>query len=388
VDGYNSTARYLHWLIAGLIILQFVLAEWAESAEDAGRTLKQLSLLANHKSVGMTILMLGALRAIWRLTHAAPPMPRSMAVWQQWTAKATHGAFYVLLFALPISGWLMSSASAYSVSWFSLFTFPDLVGADADLKGVLEEVHEVFAQLLFVLALVHVSAALVHHFYTRDDVLEGMLSRGGVLAGLLVVAGGIWLLGFTSNPLPASPQETARSPIAATLDPAQVKVSTLPVWSIDPGTSSIVFTAEQAGAEFTGRFARWEGVIQFDPERLDESAARVTVHLASVDTRDAERDNTLAEAEWFGEGQAVFQASRFRQIADLEFETTDATLSLLDAVHPVQLRFSVAGQGPTLRLRGRARLDRLALGIGTGEWTDTTWVGQFVDVDVEVQTRP
>jgi cytochrome b561 len=132
---YSALARYLHWAVAGLIVLQFVLAQWAEHAQETGRDLHALALLANHKSVGMTVLMLGVARLLWRWRRPPPPLPDAMGRWQVRAAHAGHGLLYGLLFALPITGWLTSSASAYSVSWFNLFTFPDLVPTAAARSG-------------------------------------------------------------------------------------------------------------------------------------------------------------------------------------------------------------------------------------------------------------
>jgi cytochrome b561 len=186
MDFKNTTARYgavsqaLHWLIVALIITQYVLAELAESAgEDRAAhpaaALQQLALLARHKSVGLTILMLALVRLLWRFFSAPPPFPTAMPRWQVWMAKLTHYAFYTLLFLLPVSGLVMSAASNYPVSYFGLFTIPNVVAPDETLKEIMEERHEMLFDILVVVAFVHVAAALKHHFVDRDDVLRRML---------------------------------------------------------------------------------------------------------------------------------------------------------------------------------------------------------------------
>lgn len=186
MDFKNTTARYgavsqaLHWLIVALIITQYVLAELAESAgEDRAAhpaaALQQLALLARHKSVGLTILMLALVRLLWRFFSAPPPFPTSMPRWQVWVAKLTHYTFYALLFLLPVSGLVMSAASNYPVSYFGLFTIPNLVAPDETLKEIMKERHEMLFDILVVVAFVHVVAALKHHFVDRDDVLRRML---------------------------------------------------------------------------------------------------------------------------------------------------------------------------------------------------------------------
>ena len=125
---YSAVAQAIHWLIAALIVTQFVLAIWAD---DLPLGAHKLALLARHKSFGMTMLMLAVLRLLWRLKHPPPELPSGMTPVERMLARATHAAFYVLLFAMPLTGWLMSSAKSYSVSWFGLFTWPNLIGKNA-----------------------------------------------------------------------------------------------------------------------------------------------------------------------------------------------------------------------------------------------------------------
>lgn len=169
---YGHVAQALHWGIAALILVQFVLANVAEAQEGL---LAQIKWFARHKSFGMTILALAALRLGWRLYAPPPPLPGTMSGGSRSIARSTHWLFYGLLFALPVSGWTMSSAANFPVSWFGVFTFPDLVAPDEDLKETLEKVHELLARALWITVLIHVGAALKHHFLDRDDVLRRML---------------------------------------------------------------------------------------------------------------------------------------------------------------------------------------------------------------------
>ena len=181
---FDVVARSLHWLIAALIVVQYVLISYAHAAEEARKThplaaLEQLAWLARHKSVGLTIFALAIVRLVWRLFSSPPAWPSTMPRWQVRFARTSHYAFYALLFALPLSGWLMSSAGNHPVSWFNLFQLPDLVAPSKPLEHVLKEFHEVAFNTLFALAIVHVAAALKHHFIDRDDVLKRMLPWSG-----------------------------------------------------------------------------------------------------------------------------------------------------------------------------------------------------------------
>jgi cytochrome b561 len=172
---YGFVAQGLHWIIAGLVVVQVVLGK---IADELPLGLDKLALLARHKSVGITILALAAIRLGWRLIDRPPPPP-PMPRWQLVAARLNHAAFYLLLLAMPLSGWLMSSASNYPVSWFGLVQLPDFVAADPELKDLLEDLHETLAKALVALALLHVAAALKHQFIDRDGLLLRMLPWRG-----------------------------------------------------------------------------------------------------------------------------------------------------------------------------------------------------------------
>jgi cytochrome b561 len=169
---YSAVAQGLHWAIAALIVVQFTLA-W--SADDLPLGARKLALLARHKSFGMTILMLAVLRLLWRLFNRPPELPPGMTNIERQLARATHGLFYVFLFIMPLTGWMMSSAKNYSVSWFNLFAWPDLIAPDEQAFNLLKAAHDTLSWLLFAVAVLHILAALKHHFWNKDDVLKRML---------------------------------------------------------------------------------------------------------------------------------------------------------------------------------------------------------------------
>ncbi len=168
---YGIVAQTLHWAIVVLLIVQVTLGM---IADELPLGLEKLALLARHKSFGITILGLAVIRLAWRWIDRPPPPP-PMPRWQQLAANLNHWALYALLFAMPLSGWMMSSASNYPVSWFGLAQLPDLVLPDRSLKEQLQEVHELLVTILISLALLHVAAALKHQFFDRDGLLFRML---------------------------------------------------------------------------------------------------------------------------------------------------------------------------------------------------------------------
>jgi cytochrome b561 len=172
---YTAVAQAFHWIIAALIVSQFVLGHMAA---DLPNNMHKLALLARHKSFGMTVLMLAILRLLWRLKNPPPELPAGMSPLERMIARATHVAFYVLLFAMPLTGWMMSSAKNYAVSWFGLFTWPNLIGKNEATFDALRATHEILSDVLFAIAVLHILAALKHHFWNKDDVLVRMLPFG------------------------------------------------------------------------------------------------------------------------------------------------------------------------------------------------------------------
>jgi cytochrome b561 len=165
-EKYGIVAQTLHWLIVIGLVASYFIAEAAEDKEIG-------SLIALHRSIGITILILAILRMLWRLVDRPPPWPATMGRCEHVIARATHLTFYALLFALPITGWLFSSAEGDPVRYFGLFELPALTArADAE---TFKELHETLFNVLLLFAALHVAGALKHHFWNRDHVLRSML---------------------------------------------------------------------------------------------------------------------------------------------------------------------------------------------------------------------
>jgi len=169
---WGAVAQLLHWLIVVLIIVQFTLALLAG---DLPSGMKKLTLLARHKSFGITVLGLASMRLLWRWVNPTPPLPPTLKPYERKLARLTHTLLYVLLFAMPLSGWMMSSARGFPVSWFGFFQLPDLVPKNQSLYHALVTTHGTLALLLGAVIVLHVAAALKHHFVLKDDTLRRML---------------------------------------------------------------------------------------------------------------------------------------------------------------------------------------------------------------------
>lgn len=170
---FTIPAIVLHWLIAILIAAAFGLG--FTMVDIPGITPTKLKYFSWHKWLGVTVFGLACLRLLWRLTHAAPPYPASMARWQQKAAHGLHALLYLLIFAVPLSGYFYSLAAGVPVVYLGLLPLPVLIEADQALKPVLKQVHYVLNTVLLACITVHVLAALKHQFIDRDGVFKRML---------------------------------------------------------------------------------------------------------------------------------------------------------------------------------------------------------------------
>ena len=171
---YTRTAKSLHWLMAflllGLLALGFYMKDLPLSPE-------KLQLYAWHKWAGVTAFLLVWLRLAWRIAHRPPALPDSMPRPMQLAAHAGHVVLYLLMLAIPLSGWLMSSAKGFQTVWFGVLPIPDLIGKDKVLGDQLASLHGALNLLFVTVLLGHVGAALKHHLIDKDDILTRMLPR-------------------------------------------------------------------------------------------------------------------------------------------------------------------------------------------------------------------
>lgn len=173
MTAYTPTAKVLHWLMAALL---FGLLALGFYMHDLPLSPDKLKLYSWHKWAGVTAFLLVVLRLLWRSTHLPPPLPATMSRALQLAAHAGHMALYLLMIAVPLSGWLMSSAKGFQTVYFGVLPIPDLLGKDKELGETLALVHKSLNLLFVALLSGHIGAALKHHFIDRDDILKRMLS--------------------------------------------------------------------------------------------------------------------------------------------------------------------------------------------------------------------
>ena len=400
----NSSARWgavsqaFHWVIVWALLAQFVLASVAEELPIG---LDKLATLARHKSIGITLLLLAVLRLAWRWSQRShsPALPADLKRYERLLAQLIHPGLYGLLFALPLSGWLMSSAKNYTVSWFGWVTLPDLVAPNETLFEVLKGTHELLANALLVLAALHVAAALLHHFMRKDTVLTRMLPFGGqagaravvMLLAVLLGGWGLWQM-LPSQATAGSERAAASAPVsAADIDAGAGNSSA--AWVSDAQHGSLEFEFVQAGAATRGRFGQFAADIDFTPGAAPSGRFDVRIAVSSIDTQDKERNGQLLTAGLFDVArfaEARYMATRFSANAGGYIAYGQLSLRGVTREVPLQFTYTPASadgkSGPVLA--GSATLKRLDFGVGEGEWKSTEWISDEVRVLFSLPLMP
>ena len=403
---YSYTAITLHWLIALLLAFQIALG-WALEGNKSPELFARYQL---HKSIGITILLLSLARLAVRLFAKCPPASDGPA-WTRGLAGIVHGLFYLVMILGPVTGWLLVSTARVQVPTllYGLVPWPHLPVGRA-LHEPAESIHRAMAWLAIGLFLLHIIGALRHQWLLGKPELQRMIpfARGkgvGAAIGALALVGGAFALGQTVYPegsrpvvekavpmptaAPAAPQVAPAFPVEDEA-PVEEPVKKAPVetkepladWTVMPG-GRLGFTARWNGEAVRGSFGRWRAAIRFSRDDLAKSNIRVTVDLASADTGDGQRDDSLKSSDFFNvtaQPSAVFTARDIRHIDGDHYEAR-GTLALRGVSKPATLRFTLRIEDDKSRVAGTARIDRTAFGVGQGEWAATDAIAAAVDID-------
>lgn len=174
---YSIGAMIFHWVIAIAVIVNWRIAENAEHAEMP----EKAAIFADHKALGILILLLTVGRLLWRWTHPVPPLPSDLAKWEATLARAVHIIFYVLLIGLPLGGWFANSLAGREIDMFGLFTIPPLpVGDDPEAAKTIFGLHATGGSVFIYLIALHILGALKHTFFDKNGGIFRMLPFGKV----------------------------------------------------------------------------------------------------------------------------------------------------------------------------------------------------------------
>ncbi|MBN9089263.1 MAG: YceI family protein [Reyranella sp.] len=353
-DGYAGVAKLLHWLTALLVLGLIGVGLWMV---DLPIGLPKLYAFAWHKWIGLTVLVLTVLRLAWRAYSPPPPLPPTVTAWERAVAPWSHGLLLVLLVALPISGWLMSSAGGVKVIWFGYLELPDLLERDTGLFERLVTWHHWLAWTLMAVLALHLLAVLRHDVLRRD----GIFRRMWPLALLLAIV-------------------VANRPVLAQSG-----------WTIDHVRSRIAFSVEQVGKVASGRIGTWTGTIVFDPNDLAAARFDIRMDMRTASTGAKDVDDMMRSASFLdtaNQPEAHFVSTA---VASRGGDTYEARgkLTIRGVARDVVLPFTLRLQGNQATARGTLPIKRLDYGVGRNEWASTNYVADVVNIEVAVvASRP
>jgi len=419
---YTTVAIVIHWLIAAAIIFQIILG-WRMG--DGPKGPATYALFQLHKSIGITILLLSVLRLAWRLFNNPPLAPEGQPKWEQTASKLVHVGFYVIMIGLPLTGWIMVSASRVpiptllygTVPWPHLPLLPELAeGAKHAWREAGEIGHGVLVKLTYLLLVLHLGAVAKHQVLDKDEVFGNMapgakpgikeprawLAAAGLVA--VVAAGYLYTPAVKAKPAvpaPAAEAAPAEAPASTAVAPTDAAAPAAteaaapeaalrdPVaWVVQKG-STLTFTASWSGEAVEGQFKTWKADILFSPQALDRSKVTVAIDMASASTGDGQRDESLPSGDFFDTAEhpkATFTATKFRKTGEDKY-VADGTLDLRGVKKPLSLPFTLKIDGDTATARGVTTLDRTTFGVGQGEWASTDQIAASVKVGFSLTAK-
>ena len=416
---YATVAILLHWVIAAGIVFQILLA-WR--MEDL-KTPLGFALVQLHKSVGITILLLSLVRLGWRLANPPPPEPEGLKSWEGRLSKLVHLAFYVIMIGMPLTGWVMVSASRMEIPTllFGTIPWPHVPGiahlpesAKSVWRMIGDRGHGLLAFGAYLLLALHVGGALKHQLFDAATPILDRMAPGAKagkwfdlrlvligLGGLAVMAAAelfqpnlpasapqsaVIVDGDADEPAaPSKPKAESAAPIVAPVAEAPAAPAVAKTWTVGKG-SALGFSTSWGGEPISGRFEKFTADIVFGPDALKDSKVSVAIDLASVVTGDTQRDQSLPSADWFDAAthpSATFTATRFEKTGEGRF-IAHGKLSLRGVTQPLDLPFKLRIEGDKAHMSGVTTLDRTVFGVGQGEWKATDQIPAKVKVSAQV----
>ena len=359
-DGqkFGVIAKLFHW-IAALLVFALLPIGWY--MHDLPRGLEKFRYVELHKSLGLLLLAFMIGRSLWRAYNPPPPLPADLPKWEVTAAKLTHWALYGALFLQVFVGMGLVWTANSPLTFFGWFPVPSPLSPNHDLHELGEELHELFAFAIIGLLVMHIGAALRHHFILKNDILRRMLPVMLIVSGVII--SGV----FISAPAKAA------------------------AWNVAP-TSQLLFHFTQTGMPITGKFERFDARIEFNPDHPEDGRIDVMIDIASLDTQNTERDATLLSAELFDAGKfprAHFSADIIRVTATGQYEAA-GTLTIRDITLPLVLPFALQleeadGGGRNATASGMVAISRRDFGLARGQWEATDIVGDEVKIEVQLE---
>lgn len=174
-SSYGTVSKFFHWGLVLLVLVQFASVYWVLWVLPEKSPAGAFYIDGLHKPIGILVLVMAILAVFWRLSNPKPSFPPKMKAWERQSAYFVHFCLYLVLFVMPITGFIMSSAAGHPPNFFGLYQFPNFLEPNKNLAKAFFEIHEIVSYIAIALVAMHTLAALKHHFIDKDTVLKRML---------------------------------------------------------------------------------------------------------------------------------------------------------------------------------------------------------------------
>lgn len=365
---YGDVAMLFHWLIALCIIGLIIVGKYMGGLEKDDPT--RFLLTQWHKSFGISVLILAVLRIAWRFTHRPPPEPDGLPLWQKMAAGGTHLLLYVLMLALPITGWIMVSASPLNIDTmlFKVIPWPHFPGLTdlsnrEDIAHHFHDYHHLAGTALIVLLLAHVGAALKHHFVDKDTIMLRMVPQRKSESFRFKLIGLLFVFGCSGAVLNHLYEKAQRQSVV-----------------ISAGASEVSFVADVTGEETVGLFAKSLVEAQIDENTPGNSRITARVNTATISSANYQIAGSLPEPEWFDvitHPEALFESTDI-QAGDEGVLNVTGNLTLKSTTKAVSFPMQLADEEEKRVARGEFTIDRRDFDIGLNSQANDDYVGFMV----------
>ena len=366
---YHGVAIGLHWLIAVIIIGMLAVGKFMTSLDESDSL--RFELTQWHKSFGVVVLMLILLRVVWRITHRPPPLPGHLKSWEVLAAGLTHVFLYALMLMIPVSGWIMVSASPLelptvifdSIHWPHLPPFDSITNKE-QVTEIFADIHDIAATLLILLLLAHIGAALRHRFQLRDGVMERMSPKA---------KHGAWVSGFRGITI---------SVVLVTVALIVYGYSSSHSVPLGAGKSQVSFNFEVQGNVSEGQFTESSVDLLLNADHPAGSKLQATVNTATVTTGNSQIDSTLRGSDWFdieNHPQASFESTSLVTSGENSYSVS-GILQIKGVSRELAFPLTLSNEQYKRFASGQFTVNRLDFNLGTNSQPTDGTVAYSVEV--------
>lgn len=392
---WGLISKVLHWLIALLIVAAIILGL---TAEELPLSPAKLNVFIYHKSIGITVLLLVLVRLAWKLLSPQPGPATGITPRNQQRSQLGHWLLYGLMFALPLSGWILNSAANIPFKWMHWLAVPAIPGIEQVWKDAAAWVHKLLFITLSVTAIGHALMAALHHYRHDSDVLRRMWPAGGIfswgvtLALIVATSYGIY---YDSSTKPTNSPDTVATAVSSSSTAKMAEQANTEhsntgegqqAWLIDPQQSRLRFIGSYDGVAFDGEFKQFSAAMYFDPQQPQRGFFDVKIATASVTTYSDDWDETLPEQDWFS--TASYPQANYRTQAITVNDngySAEGVLTIKGISKPVRLDFQwQPTANDAVNFTAEATVNRQHFAIGAGMWEEDPTIGFEVNVRVEL----